>query len=387
MYREEPYKGDELPSKHLCLTYDDGPGKNTLEIATFLHQQNIQATFFVVGKYAAEYDNVLHEVAELGHLIGNHTYEHPDLPYYLSRNGDVQNQILRTDSIIKKYNPNNTIYFRSPYGKWSKEVATDLNSNVLATIDHIGPIDWDIAGIDCYYWRQGKSIEQTVQKYLEDIREKDHGIVVMHDEIADMEFLQLENKTLELTQRLIPLLKSEGYEFVRLDEIDSIKKASDKPLSITLITSSGKHIGLNRNGAGIIANSQTKVTDREFLIKDVGLGKFALKASNNLFWSCNEKNGNIIKASNKQIEENEQFALIPVNNNKAILRAINGNYLKLEDKKSEILSASAEYMRGAEIFTMMPIGIKLKTNFSLIARLKSLQRQFLYVKSKIKQHI
>jgi hypothetical protein len=301
----------------------------------------------------------------------------------LSKNGDVQNQILRTDSIIKKYNPNNTIYFRSPYGKWSKEVSTDLNSNVLTTIDHVGPIDWDIAGIDCYYWRKGISVEQTAQKYLEDIREKDHGIVVMHDEIADMEFLQPENKTLELTKQLIPLLKSEGYKFVRLDEIASIKKDSDKPLSITLKTSSGKHLSLNQNGAGIIANSHTKVTDREFLIKDVGLGKFALKASNNLFWSCNEINGNLIQASKKQIEKNEQFALIPVNNNKAMLRAFNGNYLKLEDKKSGILSAPAQYMRGAEIFTMMPIGIKLKSDFSLIAKLKSLQRQFLYVKSKI----
>jgi peptidoglycan/xylan/chitin deacetylase (PgdA/CDA1 family) len=383
MYREEPYKGEDLPSRCLCLTYDDGPGKNTLQIAAFLHEHNIQATFFVVGKYAIEYDDVLHKVAELGHLIGNHTYEHPDLPYYLSKNGDVQNQILRTDSIIKKYNPNNTIYFRSPYGKWSKEVSTDLNSNVLTTIDHVGPIDWDIAGIDCYYWRKGISVEQTAQKYLEDIREKDHGIVVMHDEIADMEFLQPENKTLELTKQLIPLLKSEGYKFVRLDEIASIKKDSDKPLSITLKTSSGKHLSLNQNGAGIIANSHTKVTDREFLIKDVGLGKFALKASNNLFWSCNEINGNLIQASKKQIEKNEQFALIPVNNNKAMLRAFNGNYLKLEDKKSGILSAPAQYMRGAEIFTMMPIGIKLKSDFSLIAKLKSLQRQFLYVKSKI----
>jgi peptidoglycan/xylan/chitin deacetylase (PgdA/CDA1 family) len=387
MYREETYKGDELPSKHLCLTYDDGPGKNTLEIAAFLHSHNIHATFFVVGKYAIEYDDILQKVAELGHLIGNHTFEHPDMPYYLSRNGDVQNQILRTDAIIKKYNPNNTMYFRTPYGKWSKEVSDELNANVLTAINHVGPIDWDIAGIDCYYWRKGISIEKTVQKYLADIREKDHGIVVMHDEIADMEFLQPENKTLELTKRLIPILKSEGYEFVRLDEIPSIKKDSDKQLSIIIKTSTGNYVSLNQYNAITIASSTTKISDTEFLIKDVGLGKFAIIASNKLFWSYDEKNGNIIQASKKQAADNEQFALIPLHNNKVILRAFNGNYLRFQDKQGRILSASAEYMRGAEIFTILPKGIKSKTNVSLITRLKNLQRQFLYVKSKIQERI
>src|SRR5690349_5704280 len=123
MYRINPYTDTALLPKTFSLTYDDGPGKNTLEIAKFLHDENIPATFFVVGKYAVQEQSILEEVQSLGHLIGNHTYEHPDMTYYLSVNGDVQNQVLRTDAVIKKYIDDKTIYFRSPYGKWSAEVA------------------------------------------------------------------------------------------------------------------------------------------------------------------------------------------------------------------------------------------------------------------------
>ena len=114
MYEEKPFTGSDLPSKTLCLTYDDGPGKDTLRIAEFLHEQNIRATFFVVGKYAIHAHQVLERVSSLGHLIGNHTYEHPDMPYYLSENGDVINQVLRTDSIIKKYVDGKTVFFATP---------------------------------------------------------------------------------------------------------------------------------------------------------------------------------------------------------------------------------------------------------------------------------
>ncbi|HEX8279590.1 MAG TPA: polysaccharide deacetylase family protein [Segetibacter sp.] len=384
MYREAPYTGEELEPKCLCLTYDDGPGKNTYEIAKFLHEQEIQATFFVVGKYAIHYDEILKEVSAMGHLIANHTYEHPDLPYYLSRNGDVQNQIIRTDAVIRNYNKKSTIYFRSPYGKWSREVAKELNTNLLSNVGHIGPIYWDIAGIDCYYWKTGVSVEEAVQKYLQDIREKDHGVVVMHDEIADMDFLKIKNKTLELTKQLIPILKTEGYKFVRLDEIESIKKDASKLLSVTLKTSGGKFLYLSDNST-IQTNQKKSSSVSEFGVRDLGNGQFAFNASNGLFLSFNPSHGNLIEANAKEIKEYETFDLIPLYSNKVLLRANNGNYLKIETTQSGSIAASSEFMRGGEIFTIMPTGLSEKRKFSLIKEIRSLKRQFLYIKSKIKQ--
>ena len=232
MYRERSYTGTNLPLKTFCLTYDDGPGENTLEIAEFLADNNIRATFFVVGKYAVNQPDVLEKLSVLGHLIGNHTYEHPDMPYYLSQDGDIVNQVLRTDAIIKKYITNGITFFRSPYGKWSKECANELNLSLLATLHHIGPIHWDVGGVDCFFWKQGKTVDEAVEKYLADISNAGKGIIVMHDNIADMEHLKKDNHTLQLTRKLIPLLKKEGYEFVRLDEIESLREAATEDHSV-----------------------------------------------------------------------------------------------------------------------------------------------------------
>ncbi|MCW3081049.1 polysaccharide deacetylase family protein [Segetibacter sp.] len=385
MYREEPYTGKELPYKSLCLTYDDGPGKDTYEIARFLFDENIQATFFVVGKYAIENEETLEKVARLGHIIGNHTYEHPDMPYYLSRNGDIQNQVLRTDALIKKYNKKNTIYFRSPYGKWSKEVANNLNLNLLTNIDHVGPINWDIAGIDCFYWKKDVSIEKTAEKYLNDIEEKGRGIVVMHDEIADMNFLQPKNKTLELTRQIIPKLKAKGYKFVRLDEIQSIKEDAAKKLTVTLKTTFGKYLCIAGDST-IKVEQKNSNLNREFYIEDMLTGCFALSGADGRFLSIGAGEGNVVKLNAKQVTSTEKFDLVPLRSNKFLLRADNGHFLQIQ-KESGILTATAAYMRGGEIFTILPIGLKEREKFSLKEEIKSLQRQLLYVKSKVKERI
>lgn len=385
MYREQPYTGADLASKVLCLTYDDGPGNNTCEIAEFLHDQNIQATFFVIGKYAFHHQDILEKLTNLGHLVGNHTYEHPDLPYHLSISGDIQNQIIRTDNVIKKY-AGNTVYFRSPYGKWSKEVANELNLNLLSTVNHIGPIFWDIGGVDCYYWQKGRSVEDTVHKYLEEIKEKDHGIVVMHDEIGDMEYLKERNSTLELTKQLIPLLKQRGYSFVRLDEIPSIKKDVSGLFRFTLKSNHAKFVCIEENANNIVnVNGKKNHFLNQLSMVDLGHGKIALRASNGLFFSLQPSKGNVIEATGREVNKYEEFDLIPVSSNRLLIRAYNGHYLTNETKNGGKLLATAAYMRGAETFLFSPIDVRTKRKISLGEQVKTLKRQILYVKSKIQE--
>jgi peptidoglycan/xylan/chitin deacetylase (PgdA/CDA1 family) len=385
MYREQPYTGEELPLKSLCLTYDDGPGENTFEIAKFLHEENIRATFFVVGKYAIENEEILEKVARLEHLIGNHTYEHPDMPYYLSKNGDVQNQVLRTDALIKKYNKKSTIYFRSPYGKWSGDVANELNSNLLTAINHVGPIHWDIAGIDCFYWKNNVSIKETVEKYLTDIEKKGKGIIVMHDEIADMNFLKPKNQTLELTKQLIPILKAKGYKFVRLDEIKSIKENGAKELLVNIKTKRGKYLHVTE-GTSITTNENDVKLNRNFVIQDLGEGRFSLRDENGMFLSSDSKQDKTIGSYTKEVSSTEMFDLVPLYSNKFLVRADSGYFLQVQ-KSSGRLAATAEFMRGGEIFTILPVGHEEKKTYSITQQIEGIRRQLMYVKSKIKQAI
>jgi len=82
----------DLPDKTLCLTYDDGPGPASAAIGRFLHGHGVRATFFVVGKFAVEHPEVLDELHAQGHIIGNHTKNHPDLTTLLNvrRNSPIR---------------------------------------------------------------------------------------------------------------------------------------------------------------------------------------------------------------------------------------------------------------------------------------------------------
>ncbi len=227
------YGRSSLGDRTLCLTFDDGPGRTdspqpapgprTVEIAQYLHKLGIRATFFVVGKFACELPEIMRETQELGHLIGNHTYDHFDLVDYASENGDVISQIARTDSLIRSYVDGPVIFFRPPYGKWDSSIAGALNADPEVSADHVGPIAWDIDCRDWKCWQEGHSPDQCADSCIRRIEESGRrGIILMHDCTADIEALKLANRTFELIQHLVPELLDRGYRFVRLDEIPGI---------------------------------------------------------------------------------------------------------------------------------------------------------------------
>ena len=381
MYNPTQYNGKELTKKTLCLTYDDGPGKDTYAIAEFLHSLNIRATFFVVGKYAYHHQEILKALKKFGHIIGNHTYDHPDLPYYVSINGNVQDQVFRTDLLIKEYSDDGVIYFRPPYGKWSDEVANDLNLNALISVNYIGPIYWEIAGIDCYCWQQGLSVDDAIDKYMVDLRKKkERGILVMHDEIADMDYLKPQNLTLELTKKLIPHLLKQGYTFVGLDEIESIKKAAEATSRFNIMTSKNKLLSLIDSGSDIIAvdkNSERSI----FTMYKSANSKVAIMAANGLY--LNTKMKGTLLAVSTHIEDYELFDWIPVDHNCFILRSASGHYLTSTNKNGDNILANAQHMRHAELFKFKSLDIPAKKNISFKARWLLLKRRFMFIKSKL----
>src|SRR5207245_2252816 len=93
MFFHRDLKGFDLPPKALCLTYDDGPGRDTLELGHYLFAQGIRATFFVVGRHAQEQPETLAELSALGHVLDNHTYTHPGLVALAEAGGDVAGEI------------------------------------------------------------------------------------------------------------------------------------------------------------------------------------------------------------------------------------------------------------------------------------------------------
>src|SRR2546421_11386927 len=116
MFKTVPINGAGLLERSLVLTYDDGPGPNTLPIAEYLRAKNITATFFVIGKHVRERPEVLVRVWGLGHRIGNHTGSHLDLPELLKRGGDVVSEVREAFALLDAIP--RPIAFRAPGGAW-----------------------------------------------------------------------------------------------------------------------------------------------------------------------------------------------------------------------------------------------------------------------------
>ena len=66
--------------KEAALTFDDGPDNIfTPKILDILKQNNIKATFFIIGNRAKVYPEIVKRIVAEGHAIGNHSWDHPDL--------------------------------------------------------------------------------------------------------------------------------------------------------------------------------------------------------------------------------------------------------------------------------------------------------------------
>lgn len=100
----------------IALTFDDGPSPiDTPRLLDLLREKNVKATFFVVGKRAAQYPEIVHRAWEEGHLIANHTWSHRSLFCFLTPRRLRSEIELGSESIrrICGFAPR---YFRSPVG-------------------------------------------------------------------------------------------------------------------------------------------------------------------------------------------------------------------------------------------------------------------------------
>jgi peptidoglycan/xylan/chitin deacetylase (PgdA/CDA1 family) len=71
--------------KSIALTFDDGPDPDTTPIILeILKQKNVKATFFVIGKKAEKYPELLRQIDEEGHIVANHSYSHHNLIAFFS---------------------------------------------------------------------------------------------------------------------------------------------------------------------------------------------------------------------------------------------------------------------------------------------------------------
>lgn len=146
LVRREPFLRVSGMGRAMVLTFDDGPDRRyTPDILRTLRRYDVRAMFFVCGVMASAHKDLLREMADDGHVVGNHTWSHPLLTK-LSRSA-IRSQMERTSEVIEEAYGEAPRWFRAPYGAWNRSVfriGADLGMEPLAwTLD---TLDWRSPG-------------------------------------------------------------------------------------------------------------------------------------------------------------------------------------------------------------------------------------------------
>lgn len=138
----------EMPDlgRSMVLTFDDGPDPHyTPGILKTLRAHDVRAMFFVCGEMATGQRDLLREMADDGHIVGNHTWSHPELPKLGP--GRIREEMERTSEVIDRTLGRPPVWFRAPYGSWNRHtfrIGADLGMEPLAwTVD---TLDWKSPG-------------------------------------------------------------------------------------------------------------------------------------------------------------------------------------------------------------------------------------------------
>ena len=198
----DAFYAEQTEEKHIYLTFDVGyENGNTASILDTLEKHNVSATFFVVGTYIESDPELVKRMAEEGHIVGNHTWHHPDMSQIAAMDAfkkelkDVENAYLEVTG------EEMTKFYRPPQGKYS-----EANLKMAQELEY-KTFFWSLAYVDWYDDNQ-PSREEAFEKLLGRIHP---GAIVLLHSTSDTNALILDE--------LIQKWEEMGYTIRSLTEL------------------------------------------------------------------------------------------------------------------------------------------------------------------------
>jgi peptidoglycan-N-acetylglucosamine deacetylase len=189
----------------VALTFDDGPGPQTLQVLDILDKYGIKATFFMIGKNVDKYPEVAREIARRGHEIGNHTYSHPLLTA-IETPQKIKREVESGAASIEKATGRCPHLFRPPCGwrsPWMMKCVHDLGYSVVT---------WDVDPND---WKHPVSlvIEKSVSRSVHA-----GSVVLLHDGLRTFDNPNI-SSTIAALPVIIHDLQARGFEFSTVSDL------------------------------------------------------------------------------------------------------------------------------------------------------------------------
>jgi peptidoglycan/xylan/chitin deacetylase (PgdA/CDA1 family) len=195
----EPFYRDKV----VYLTFDDGPDPdNTPLVLDILQKNKIKATFFVLGTQLESNTELLKEIYQAGHAIGNHTYSHVYRKLYQSPDTYMQ-ELYHNDDLIKKILGVRPRISRAPggsAGSFTKDYWPRLKSEGYIEVG------WNVSSGDASNGKANDIRDNVISQLEANKSLWNHAIILMHDGSGHAE-------TVKALPEIIQYLKDQGFSF------------------------------------------------------------------------------------------------------------------------------------------------------------------------------
>ncbi len=190
----------EATAKGIVLSFDDGPDPSaTPALLQVLRRHQIKAAFFPIGANVKKYPDIIKQIDQEGHVLGNHTFRHVWWTNFLiSRSLDKELEMAQ-EAIVAACGKI-PAFFRPPMGLTNPHLKGSLKKRGLSVVG------WDVRPFDT-----GADAERVTKKVLKKIRPG--SIILLHDRGRTSPEL------VRLIEGLITEIKARGYGFCGLDEL------------------------------------------------------------------------------------------------------------------------------------------------------------------------
>lgn len=188
--------------KTIYLTFDAGfENGNTPAILDALKKHNAPAAFFVVGNYISTAPDLVKRMVEEGHIVGNHTFHHPDMSQ-ISDKASFEKELQQLETLYQECTGKEMQkFYRPPQGKY--------NEDNLQLAKELGykTIFWSLAYVDWYTDNQ-PTHDEAFSKLLPRIH--NGAIVLLHS---------TSQTNAEILDELLTKWEEQGYSFGSLEEL------------------------------------------------------------------------------------------------------------------------------------------------------------------------
>ena len=188
------------PGAGVVLTFDDGPDPSgTKGLLEALSRHGVKAAFFPIGMKAEAHPELLREIDQAGHVIGNHSYRHAWFTNFLAGKS-LEQEMVKAQKAIEAAIGKTPAFFRPPAGLTNPHYRSVLKRLGLVSVG------WDVRVFDTR-----KKAEKVVEAVLNKVREG--SVILLHEGCRDPVSLK------EMVDSIVKGIRGRGLTFNDLEEM------------------------------------------------------------------------------------------------------------------------------------------------------------------------